>query len=151
MSELILRNHQHRQPLDLKLFRQIAHAFLQEQLARRQFEIGIHIVAAPQMASINETYLGHTGSTDVITFGYTDPKSAEPLIGDIFLCIDDAYKHARRFRTSWQSELVRYFVHGMLHLQGYDDEKPGSRRVMKREENRLMKKLSRRFQLPGLG
>ena len=102
-------------------------------------------------AAMNEAYLRHAGSTDVITFGYTDSQSSEPLIGDIFICIDDAQKHARRFGTSWQSELVRYFVHGMLHLQGYDDLKPASRRVMKREENRLMQKLSRRFQLARLG
>src|SRR5262245_39418337 len=90
MSELTLRNHQRARPLNLRLFRQIAGFFLREQLENRSYEIGICFVAAPEMGSLNETHLHHPGSTDVITFGYSDPKSSEPLRGDIFLCVDDA-------------------------------------------------------------
>src|SRR5213596_1423422 len=67
------------------------------------------------------------------------------LHGEIFICIDDAVKQARQFRTTWQSELVRYLIHGVLHLVGYDDLTLAGRCVMKREENRLLRMLSRRF------
>jgi rRNA maturation RNase YbeY len=145
MSELTLRNRQRIRRLDLRLFRGIAEAFLSERLGTRPYEISISIVAAPEMAALNEKYLHHSGSTDVITFGYSDRKSSEALLGDIFICIDDAVKQAREFRTSWQSEMVRYLVHGVLHLQGYDDLSPAKRRVMKREENRFLKELEARF------
>jgi probable rRNA maturation factor len=61
--------------------------------------------------------------------------------------VDEALAQARQFQTSWQSEVVRYVAHGILHLQGYDDLKPALRRKMKRAENRLMRRLSRRFNL----
>ena len=57
---------------------------------------------------------------------------------------------AKEFKSSWQSELVRYVVHGVLHLLGYDDLKPELRRKMKREENRLVRLLAKRFSLAQL-
>jgi ssRNA-specific RNase YbeY (16S rRNA maturation enzyme) len=42
-------------------------------------------------------------------------------------------------------ELARYLVHGILHLRGYDDRRPAARREMKKEENRVLKALSRRL------
>ena len=59
--------------------------------------------------------------------------------------MDEAELQARRFRTSWQSELVRYIVHGMLHLCGYNDERASQRREMKLEENRLLAELLAEF------
>ncbi|PYJ97280.1 MAG: hypothetical protein DME23_16275, partial [Verrucomicrobia bacterium] len=61
-----------------------------------------------------------------------------------------AVAQARRFRTTWQSELVRYLVHGVLHLRGYNDRQPKFRRVMKREEDRLVRELTRLFPLSKL-
>jgi rRNA maturation RNase YbeY len=73
------------------------------------------------------------------------------LHGDLFICVEEAIRQARQFRTTWQAELVRYIVHGILHLQGYDDAAPGHRRVMKREEDRRMRRLAARFRLSALG
>jgi rRNA maturation RNase YbeY len=61
--------------------------------------------------------------------------------------VADAVKQAGEFKTTWQSEVVRYAVHALLHLRGYDDLQPAKRRVMKREENRLMRELAKRFDL----
>ena len=52
---------------------------------------------------------------------------------------------AKEFKSSWQAEVVRYVVHGVLHLLGYDDLKPHLRREMKRAENRLVRRLGQRF------
>jgi len=71
----------------------------------------------------------------------------EGLQGEIFICLSEAVAQARRFRTSWAEELTRYLIHGLLHLFGYDDLKPALRREMKREEDRLVRKLRRRFTL----
>jgi len=68
----------------------------------------------------------------------------------MFICVDDAMAQAKEFGTSWQSEIVRYAVHGVLHLLGHDDLKPELRRAMKREENRLVRLLARRFSLAQL-
>jgi len=83
----------------------------------------------------------------VITFDHSDGNSAEQMSGEIFISLADALVHAKRFRTTWQEEVARYVVHGLLHLCGYDDLRPVARRKMKREEDRLMRGLKRRFRL----
>jgi probable rRNA maturation factor len=67
------------------------------------------------------------------------------------VCVVEAVLQARRFKTSWQSEIVRYIVHGVLHLIGHDDLKPQLRRRMKREENRLQRSLAKKFSLAQIG
>ena len=54
------------------------------------------------------------------------------------------------FGATWQSEIIRYLAHGILHLEGYDDTEPAARRAMKRVENQLVKALSQRFELDKL-
>ena len=62
----------------------------------------------------------------------------------------EAVDQARQFRTKWESELVRYLIHGVLHLCGYDDQRPADRRRMKREEDRLLKQIGRLFPIKKL-
>ena len=73
------------------------------------------------------------------------------LCGDIFICVPEAVLQARRFRVTWQSELARYLVHGLLHLRGYDDQTSAACRRMKREENRVVKKIIKDFPCQRLG
>ena len=113
-------------------------------------ELGINLVGAREMTLVNETFLKHAGSTDVITFDHKDgaPRNnSTGLHGELFICVDEAILQARRYRTRWQSEIVRYVVHGVLHLMGHDDLRADRRRKMKREENRLVRRLSRKFSL----
>jgi probable rRNA maturation factor len=147
---LVITNRQRAVSLNTRLLRKIAKALLTDLLGLEQFELGITVVRAPEMARINETFLQHAGSTDVITFDYSE-RVTRSLHGEIFICLDDAMTQAREFRTSWQSELARYFIHGTLHLRGFDDLRPADRRKMKREENRLLKEAARLFPLSKLG
>ncbi len=169
---LVLRSRQRARAVDLRSLRRIVRALLRDLLQEEHFNLGICLVSAPEMTRLNETYLQHRGPTDVITFDYTqrawlasglyfEPASTvatldrldgcSPLLhGEIFVCLDEAIAQARRFRTSWQSELVRYIVHGLLHLQGQQDLHAAARRRMKREENRLLRQLGRRFDLRAL-
>ena len=147
MKTLLLRNRQRVRAVDSPLLRRIARNLLEEKLAVTGYELGIHLVAAPEMARLNEAFLQHTGSTDVITFNHSEDPEPFQLHGEIFICLDDAVKQSRAFRTTWQSELVRYVIHGVLHLRGFDDLTPSKRRVMKLEENRLLRELARQFPL----
>jgi probable rRNA maturation factor len=148
MSDLRVLNRQKTRPIDLQLLKRIARATLKESLDREQYELGVHLVGVREMAALNEKYLGHEGSTDVITFDYHENDKS--LNGEIFICIDDALVQARQFGVSWQSEVARYLVHGLLHLEGFDDTEPALRKAMKRRENNLVKELSQRFDLPKL-
>jgi rRNA maturation RNase YbeY len=147
MNELRFFNRQKTRAISVPMLRRITNRLFEQIATAEGYELGVHLVAAPEMARINEHYLQHEGSTDVITFNYREGKKNGPVLGEIFVCVDDAIKQAKEFRTTWQSEVVRYVVHGVLHLLGYDDLKPGLRRIMKREENRLVNSLSREFDL----
>jgi len=141
--------------VDSHLFQQIVKTLLSE-LQISTADLGIHLVATPEMTKLNESFLHHAGSTDVITFDYSDDarhrnsNSSPDAHGEIFICVDEAVAQARRFRTTWQSELVRYTVHGILHLQGLDDLNPAGRRKMKRAESRFLRGLAHRFPLSRL-
>lgn len=142
---LALRNRQRTRALNTPLLRRIILHLLQNEFSVTEYELGFHFVAAGEMARVNEQFLQHEGSTDVITFDYGEGNAPTELRGEIFISIPDAVKQAREFRTTWQSELARYIIHGLLHLRGYDDLQSAKRRVMKREENRLLKVVTAKF------
>jgi probable rRNA maturation factor len=154
MSELSVRNRQRARPVDLSSLRRMARTLLLELLGIRDYELGVYLVDAEEMARLNRQFLNHAGSTDVITFDYAPdglairtPQPGTSICGEIFICVDDAVKQARQFRTTRQAELARYLVHGVLHLLGHDDLQSGARRAMKREEARLLRALEKRFPL----
>lgn len=152
-STVAISNRQRTRKINKRLLKQIAGKLLAE-IKISEAKLGINFVTVSEMASVNEIFLKHKGPTDVITFDYSDKIRIKTegaiLAGEIFVCVDEAIIHAKRFKTNWQSEIVRYIVHGILHLLGYDDLRPDLRRKMKREENRLLRKLSRRFALSKL-
>ena len=151
MRRVQIFNRQRTLALKRILLRRVARSLLEELLHREDYELGVHFIAAEEMGRLNETFLGHHGSTDVITFNHQENAADEKLCGEIFISVDDVMLHARRFRVDWPSEMTRYVVHGVLHLEGFDDTDPVSRRAMKRQENKLLKELSLRFNLGKLG
>jgi len=145
-----IRNRQRARAVNLRQWRRIIITLLVDHLGVTEFHLNICLVSALEIARLNEKYLRHEGTTDVLAFDYRDTARPSPLFGEIFVCVDEACVQARRFRTTWQSELVRYIVHGLLHLCGYDDLHSGQRQKMKRVENRLLKLLSAQFSLLAL-
>ncbi len=144
---LVFRNRQRTRRVDGRLLRRLTLAVLRDELRIESWELAVHLVGAAEMARVNWAYLQHEGSTDVITFDHSEKPTPGVLHGEIFICLDDAVKQAREFRTRWPEELARYVIHGLLHLCGHDDLSPGPRRVMKREENRLVRVVSLAFPL----
>lgn len=151
-ASLELINRQRTTRLNVRRLTPIAEAALAE-LGVAGWDLTFYFVGARKMAALNQIHLGHEGSTDVITFDYgerTARKSPRLLRGEIFICIAVAMAQAREFRTTWPAETVRYLVHALLHLCGYDDLQPAARREMKRLENRLVGRLARQFDLAAL-
>lgn len=123
--------------------------------------VNIAIVTANQIARLNQQYLRHDGPTDVIAFEYSpgelmqltatvdapEIQKSRPIFGDLFVCLDIARQQATLYRTTWQKELIRYVVHGLLHLAGYTDSTTKARRRMKRQEDKLMRWISQRHDL----
>jgi probable rRNA maturation factor len=145
---LCFRNRQRVCPIDLRLFRRIVRHALDHHFKPETYELCFHFVEAKEMARVNEEFLDHIGPTDVITFDHRADRHG--LHGEIFICPEVAVSQAKEFRTSWQEEIVRYAVHGLLHLQGHDDLAVGPRKKMKHEEERIVKELGKQFALARL-
>jgi probable rRNA maturation factor len=149
-----IRNRQRAWRINPTYLRKITRALLDVLLPRGEYDLAIYLVAEAEMIRLNETFVHHNGATDVITFDYGPDQSlvsdSPVLHGEIFVCVDVAIAQARRFRTTWQSEVVRYIIHGLLHLQGFDDHRAAARRIMKRQESRVLRLISREFNLARL-
>ena len=151
--DLTLVNRQRDKRLNVRLLREVTEAALCELPDVTGWTLCIHFIGAKRMARINESHLNHEGATDVITFDYNEPATRSKqrvLNGEIFICVEVAVKQAREFKVTWQSEVVRYIVHGLLHLCGYDDLNASDRREMKRHENGLLKKLAGKYKFADL-
>jgi probable rRNA maturation factor len=140
---LCFRNRQRVCPIDVRLLRRMVRHALTHHFRAGSYELCLHLVEAKEMARINEKFLQHIGPTDVITF--SDMEGRAGLHGEIFICPAVAVAHAKEFRTSWQEEIVRYAIHGLLHLQGHDDRSPVARKAMKREEDRIVGDVIQQF------
>lgn len=86
---------------------------------------------------LNKTYRNIDRPTDVISFAYLDDKnelnikSPYPIdLGEIYICIDVAKENALQYKNSLDRELSFLFVHGLLHLLGYDHMKLEDEQVM---------------------
>lgn len=147
MKELFICNRQRAHPIDTTLLHQIATNAIESDLQLESYSLAVQIVSPKKMAEVNWDFLQHEGSTDVITFDYHDYPEHETLdlAGELFISFEDAIKQSKEFSTTPEAELVRYVVHGVLHLIGYDDLSPDKRKVMKREETRIVKALQKRF------
>ena len=110
--------------------------------AGRRAQIDLVFVDDQSMAALNETYLGHDGPTDIITFDYSTPTL---LHGELVICPQVAARHARKFDNTLGEELARYVIHGVLHLLGHDDHDPNDQAKMKTEEDRLLNWLRRQL------
>ncbi|MDR1729791.1 MAG: rRNA maturation RNase YbeY [Prevotellaceae bacterium] len=88
------------------------------------------------MLNVNREYLQHDYYTDIITFDYTEGKR---ISGDIFISPDTVASNAEKFGASYEEELYRVIIHGVLHLCGINDKSPEERKIMEKEENKALK------------
>jgi len=148
-GSLFVRNRQRSRRVNIRLLRWMTRTLVRDYLCREDFDLAIYLVNSKSMAEVNETYLQHQGSTQVITFDYTEPDR-QKLAGELFICLEVAEAQAVEFRTTWPQELARYVVHGVLHLCGYNDHEPAERRIMKRQEGRWLRRLDEEFNVAKL-
>jgi len=85
-----------------------------------------------KILEVNKTYLHHDYFTDIITFDYCE---GAVLNGDIFISLDTVRTNAQEFGVTFENELHRILIHGILHLCGQEDKTPEARLEMTRKEN----------------
>ena len=89
-----------------------------------------------ELLEINIRHLNHNTLTDIITFDYTEDKT---ISSDIFISIDRIAENAQKFKVSFEEELHRVMIHGILHLCGYKDKSKADAELMRKKENTSLK------------
>ena len=106
-------------------------------------DIGYMFVDDERILECNRQYLGHDYYTDVITFDYDDDYEEENIIGgDIVISLDTIRTNAEKFGKTYEDELYRVIIHGILHLCGINNKGPGEREIMEAHEDKALKMLT---------
>lgn len=89
---------------------------------------------------LNREYRGKDKPTDVLSFSYKNDKniSTTNLIGELYISIETALKQAKKQNIKIQEELNKLFVHGLLHIQGYDHIKDSDYLAMRALEMKIL-------------
>lgn len=88
-----------------------------------------------KILEVNRQYLKHDYYTDIITFDYCE---GDLLSGDLFISLDTVRSNAELFGKTYEEELYRVIIHGILHLVGINDKGPGEREIMEAAENKAL-------------
>mgnify|MGYP002644526779 CR=1 FL=1 len=99
---------------------------------KRLGEIAYIFCSDEKILEVNRQYLQHDYYTDIITFDYCE---GDRLSGDLFISLDTVRTNAEQFGASYDNELHRVIIHGILHLCGINDKGPGEREIMEAAEN----------------
>jgi len=89
-----------------------------------------------ELLEINLKHLNHNTLTDIITFDYTE---GNVINSDIFISIDRVKENAIKFKVTFEEELHRVLIHGILHLCGYKDKSKLDAELMRKKENWALK------------
>jgi len=106
---------------------------------RRVGDINYIFVSDERILEVNRQFLGHDYYTDIITFCYNEQHI---ISGDLYISLDTVASNAQQVGTTYEQELHRVIIHGVLHLCGINDKGPGEREIMEAAENKALALLS---------
>ena len=89
-----------------------------------------------RILEVNRQFLNHDYYTDIITF---DNTTGRLIRGDMFISLDTVATNADSVEATYDEELMRVIIHGVLHLCGINDKGPGEREIMEAYENEALK------------
>ncbi|MEX2397559.1 MAG: rRNA maturation RNase YbeY, partial [Balneolales bacterium] len=99
------------------------------------FFIEVVYVDETEIRQINKKHLNHDYVTDIITFNYNEPDDADAVEATLFCCAPRIEEQAGEFGSDIPAEFLRVFIHGLLHLAGYNDQTTEQKTIMREKES----------------
>src|ERR1035437_3225842 len=87
------------------------------------------------LLALNKKFLKHNTLTDIITFQYP----SKIFLAEIYISIPRVKENAQKYGVSFENELHRVMIHGILHLCGYGDKAPAKKIAMRKREDFYLK------------
>jgi probable rRNA maturation factor len=135
LISIAITNRQKRLPIDRRRIRRAVGDILRD-AAIPDARISVAVVDDPTIAKLHHEFLGDADPTDVLSFVLE--RSEQCLEGEVVVSADTAVSNAPRYRSAPEDELLRYVIHGTLHLVGHDDTAPRSRAAMRKLERKYL-------------
>jgi len=118
--------------------------WISETISKKEYYVGdINIIFCSDdyLLKMNLEYLKHNFLTDIITFDYSE----EEISGDLFISVDRVLDNSKKFSITFEHELNRVIIHGVLHLLGYKDKSKSEAKLMRKQENICLKMLKKLY------
>ena len=118
-------------PVDENFLKKVAGTVLDGE-SKKTADLSIAFVGQGRMREINKKYRKRNRVTDVLAFPESKvllekfrvgPSQKVQGLGEIIICLREVKKNAKRFGLSFEKELAKVLIHGILHLLGYDHER----------------------------
>ncbi len=120
-------------------------SYLKNHLKLQVKILEINLINQDEILQLNIEHLGHNYTTDIITFNYSEIMDV--IDAEIFISLHDCLENSKRFKCSFDNELKRLIIHGILHLIGFDDKSKKDKLIMKKKENELLALLNDNYNL----
>lgn len=104
---------------------------------KKELVLNIILLSDDDLLSYNKEYLNHDYYTDIITFPIDE--SEDYLEAELYISLDRVQDNAASLNQDMEGELLRVFIHGVLHLCSYGDKLPEEERIMREKENYYLK------------
>ena len=98
-------------------------------------EFGLCFCSDDFLLEINQQFLDHDTLTDIVTFDYTEGTI---LNGEIYISTDRVGDNAKDFNVTFETELLRVIIHGLLHMCGYGDKTEEEKLQMRSKEDEYL-------------
>lgn len=118
----------------LKKYVPLAHVAMRSSLR----DLSLFIAGDRTMSALHKRYMNIAGPTDVLTFELERSRGRKIVGGEIVICLGEAGRQARALDIPISHELLLYAIHGMLHLDRFDDLTIGGAKKMHAEEDRIL-------------
>ena len=131
---LTIQNRQRHFPVPRSKIAQIVRIFLKLEGVACD-EVDIAFISDKEMRALHLTFFDDPSPTDCISFPLDHEEGiGYKHLGEVLVCPEVAYRYAFKKQLVYLEELALYVIHGLLHLCGYDDMDPESRRIMRKKE-----------------
>ncbi len=100
--------------------------------------VGIVLTGHEAVLELNRAYLDHDYLTDVLSFNLSEDEDPLKIDGEVYVDLDTAAERHAEFGVPFEEEVLRYIVHGVLHLIGYTDDSPEEKAFMQELEDRYL-------------
>lgn len=158
---VFIADEQEGHPVDTSRWTRLAEQVLVDQGVEGEVELSVIFVDEAHIADLNQSFMGHPGPTDVLSFPIDGVADAGPevvtaglspagggvpfdaddvplLLGDVFICPSVAARQAADHAGTYDDELALLLVHGVLHILGFDHAEDDERLAMQARERDLL-------------